>query len=768
MALKASIAELSQELAAYYRTIAFGPFQSGWDVPEGLQQACRSIWETMDRYAADHPDEPPCSLKARLHEEIADRFEPVVFRQSPFFWEMGLRPAQNWGTPTDRSAASWMRQRRHGACRATEAYQRCLYFSQFEPKWQWTLWYAWDVFDIDHHSLGNTELLRTGLKGTLQRIDQRLSQPADADQLEFLHAARRSVLSVLKIAGKFADRARQMLAAENDPKVRASLARIADAATHIPANPPRTFHEGLAMLWFMREVSATLESIGISVIGHPDRQLIGLYRADLAAGRINEAEAADLLARWMVPTDIKFQTDTTPWPETSTCMELGGCDEDGHEVFNELTRLILRTHQDLGLMSPKPNCRVSGASSQEYLDLISRSVLDGHNVFALLNDDVLIPACMRSGKELREARLYVNGGCQETIVEGVEHSAGAYYYFNMARVLDLCLLPVEPRAPELIRPELDRLAPSPVADPFDFEAFYCHFMDALTRMIAFGAEWRAEAGALYPEIQPCPLFSTTLKGCIENARDYTAGGAKYNPACLALIGLATVVDSLLAIRRAVFEERWLTLAQLREALAANWQGHEDLRNRLVALPKFGHANAEADALATRLSEDLVRCVDQLRNERGGPYQASFFVYYAFRDMGQRTRATPDGRRAGEFLSQGCGPSRIRPPTSLTDAIRSLQAIDFTKLPGNSVLDVQLPMARGLQPAALSAVIRTFAQTHGPTLQPTCVRIEDLKDAQVHPERHRDLTVRICGLSARFVALNPDVQNEIMGRALMGM
>lgn len=766
MTVKASIDPLNQELAAYYRTLAWSPMQTGMDVPEGLRKASQAIWDTMDRYAAAHPDDPPCSLKARLHEEIADQFQPVLFRHTPFFWEMGLRPAQNWGTPTHRSAASWMRQRRHGRCQATEAFQRCLYFSQFEPKRQWTLWYAWDVFDIDHHSLGSTELLRTGMNGTLRRIDERLTRPASADQLGFLRAARRSVLALLKIAGKFAERARQMLDAETDPQARAFLSSIADAATRIPAEPPRTFYEGLAMLWFMREATATLESIGISVLGHPDRQLIDLYRADLAAGRLDEAQAADLLARWMVPTDIKFQTDNNSWPETSTCMELGGCDENGCEVFNELTRLILRTHQDLGLMSPKPNCRISSSSPSEYLDLISRSILDGHNVFALLNDDVLIPACVRSGKSLREARLYVNGGCQETIVEGVEHSAGAYYYFNMARVLDLCLLPVEPRAPELIRSDLDRRAPTPVTHAADFEAFYGHFRDALTRMIAAGAEWRAEAGALYRDIQPCPLFSTTLNGCIENARDYTAGGAKYNPACLALVGLATVVDSLLSIRRAVFDEHWLTLDQLRAALAADWRGHEALRSRLAALPKFGHADTEADAIATRLSDDLARCVATLRNERGGPYQASFFVYYAFRDMGQRTRATADGRYAGEVLSQGCSPSRVRPPDTLTAAIRSLQAIDFTLFPGNSVLDVQLPITREMQPSALSAVIRTFAQLGGPTLQPTCIRIEELKDAQAHPERHGDLTVRICGLSARFVALTPDVQNEIIGRALM--
>jgi formate C-acetyltransferase len=537
---------------------------------------------------------------------------------------------------------------------------------------------------------------------------------------------------------------------------------IAQTAERVPANPPQTFYEGLAALWFLREVAATLEGVGISVIGHPDRQLIGLYRADRAAGRLTEAEAHDLLARWMLPTDVRFRVREEAWPETSTCMELGGCDERGAQVYNELTRLILDVHREQGLLNPKPNCRYSATSEAEYLERISEQVLNGHNVYALQNDDVLIPALVRHGKRERDARLYVNGGCQETICEGTEHSAGAYYYFNLPRVLDLCLL----GNPQEVDVGGSKVAPIPpvLEEVTEWEAFYGRFLDVLGEAISAGAQWRRKGAARWDEVNPCPFYSSTLEGCIQNARDYAAGGARYNPSGIAPVGFATLVDSLYAIQVGVYREGWVTLHDLRRALRADWQNWERVHARVRALPKFGHGHPEVDALAARLSADLAASVRVLENERGGRFQPSLFVYYVFVRMGRDVRATPDGRRSGEVLSQGAGPGRVNPPTSLTDVLQSVSRVDYVDHPGNAVVDLQLPAGGRIAPQTLGAVIRTFAQMGGATIQFNCVSVDELRDAQAHPERHRDLQVRICGLSAYFVALERAVQDEMIERA----
>lgn len=725
------------------------------------------IWAAMDDFARQHPDTPAVLLKARLHTEIAGQFEPVIFPHSPFFFEMGVRFAENWGCASPANAGAWLWVRRNPLCYETPQWRSAVACSNYNPDSLIKLWAVNGVFDFDHHCLGYTKLLQVGVNGLMDEVRRRRARGGSPVQLAFLDAALRSGSAVLRVASRFAEKAEQMLATNPalDAPARRFLQMMAETARRIPAEPPQTFYEGLAFILFMREVTGSLEGIGISVLGHIDRLLIDLYRRDAREGRLTEAEARDLLARWMLHTDVKFHIEDNAWPETSTCIELGGCDADGRPVANELTRLIVETHRDHGLLNPKLNCRYSAGSSPDYLQLLCRTIARGHNNFAFLNDDTLIPALIRTGKTEREARLYVNGGCQETMAEGVEHSAGAYYYFNLARLLDLCLqsIPMEKvRSPDHMA---DRAVPPLIDQAVDFEEWYRRFLEAIRQVVTQGAEWLREPGIRWPEVHPCPFYSTSLEGCIESATDYTAGGAKYNPAGVALVGFGTVVDSMHAIRRAVFEDRWCTLAALREALAHDWEGCSELRARLVALPKFGHGNREVDELAHRLARDFASLTTGLRNERGGPFQASMFVYYAFVNLGHSVRATPDGRRNGEMLSQGTSPGRVRPAEDLTSVFHGLARVDYRDYPGNAVLDLQLPLGGNGNGAShnLEAMLRTFAQMGGPTLQFNCVSVEKLKEAQRCPEKHSDLIVRISGLSARFVALTKDVQDEIITR-----
>lgn len=750
------LVELREEMAQYYapRRVA--------RLAENAEHMARRarVFAELDAYAEAHPDLPAVLLKARCHEVLAENFAPAVFRHSPFFFEMGLRPAECWGTPRPNSLHTWLIDRRRHLCHSLPQFANLRSFAGNggEPR----IWNVNDVFDFDHHCPGYTRILRDGFAGILAEIAAARPK-ADPEGLVFLEAAERGILALLRCAERFAEEAERLLADETDPDARCQLERLAQAARRVPLLPPRTFHEGLASLLFVREGIASLEGIGVSVIGHLDRLLGDLYEQDLAAGRLTRAEAGDLLVRWMLHTDVKFHVEDNAWPETSTCIELGGCDAAGEPLFTDLTRLTIETHHRNGLVNPKLNCRVSSRSPQAYLDLLSETILAGHNHIAILNDDVLIPANVRMGKSEADARLYVNGGCQETMVEGCEHSAGAYYYFNLARVFDLCLR-AAPFTEVNYRPEAVAAYPRPVV-AHTFADFYAGFIRELRRVMHAGAQWLREAGEHWPDVLPCPLFSTTLTGCIAQGRDYTAGGAKYNPAGIALVGLGTVVDSLVAVRRALYAEQWLDLGDLRRVLAANWDGHEALRHRFLQLPKFGHGEEEADQMASAFSRDLTTMIGEMTNERGGYYQPSFFVYYAFVHMGALTRATPDGRHDGELLSQGVAPGRLRPARSLTEAIRGLERIDFRDYPGNAVLDAQLP-AGTMPAAALAAVIGTFVRNGGPTLQPNCVSVAEMRDAKLHPERHPDLTVRISGLSARFVALAPSVQDEIIARTVM--
>jgi formate C-acetyltransferase len=750
---------LRQELTAYYGTLRRAR-------PEPPEVAARqaTIRQAMDAYLAAHPEEPAVALKARLHEAIAETFEPVLFRHSPFFWEMGLRPAENWGAPggeLERMAGAWLMRR--GIARQRQ-----------EPTWariealgmgpeRLGLWSGPAYgFDADHHALGSTRLLALGVDGLLAEIAARRERPPSAEQAATLDAMERSLRALLRIAERFAAQAEALLADETDPAARRNLERIAATARRIPARPPETFYEGLAMLWFVREAAATLEAIGLSSLGHVDRQLIALHEADLAAGRLAEAEARDLIARWMLPTDVKFHVHDNAWPETSTCINLGGTDAAGRPVWNALTRLFLEVHREQGLFNPKLNCRYTANAPEAYLARISRDILEGHNHHALLNDAVIVRSLERSGRSRADALRYVNGGCQEPIIEGSEHSAGAYYYVNMPRVLDLCLLPTEAPPPGAKTADL----PRPLPEGADWEAAYQHIVGELIRLVSLGAQWRAEIGHMWRDSNPCPLYSATVEGCIASGQDYTVGGARYNPANVCLVGLGTLADALLALKAALYDEGWLSLPTLRRALSEDWRGHEAVRARLMRSPRYGHGDAAADALTARLSHDLAVAIAQMPNERGGRFHASFFVYYQFAHFGRLVRATPDGRRAGEPLSMGIAPTQATAPDSPTDVLRTLSRLDLTEHPGNCVLDLELPLGGGLEAGDLTALMRAHARLGGATLQLNCVSPEELREAQAHPEAHRNLVVRICGLSAYFVTLDRAVQDEIIARHAM--
>lgn len=751
---------LRSEMTQYYARMR----ESALERDEAYQRGKNDLWQALDGYETANPDMPACLLKAKLHEEIAGRFEPVLFLGSPFFFEMGVRFGENWGTPHPLNAASWLIQKRNQRHFETEAWQNIRNFACGNAGTSWNVWHIWNVFDVDHHSLGYTKLLRVGVDGLINDIRQRREAGGDTEQLAFLEAAERSCRALLRCAARFSEKARFMLRTEKDSRARRNLQMIASAADRVPAKPPRNFHEGLAALLFLREATASLESVGISVLGHPDRLLGGLLDRDLAEGVLTMSEAGEMIGRWMLHTDIKHHVEDNPWPETSTCVELGGCDEDGVPVFNEVTRLFIGAHRAYSLINPKLNCRYGSKFPDAYVRLLAGHAAGGHNAFAFLNDDVLIPACVRAGKTEREARLYVNGGCQETIVEGVEHSAGAYYYFNMARILDLYLQPGETARVGVA----GNVIPEPAAEAAGFDAFYTAFVSALANAIGQGAAWLRIGGQGWSGTHPCPLLSAGLEGCVASARDYTDGGAKYNPAALALVGFGTVVDSLYAIRQAVYEQRFVTLAELCMALSKDWKGHEPLRARMVALPKYGHGDAGCDALARRFAADITAFSEPLKNERGGPFQPSFFVYYFFFSMGRDTRATPDGRRNCEMLSQGVSPGRVRPAQNITDIMWAVGGVDLRNFPGNAVLDVQLPLSPGGGDGfadRLAAVMRTFAEIGGATLQTNAVKIETLKDAKAHPEQHQDIVVRISGLSAKFVCLDGGVQDEIISRSM---
>ncbi len=732
--------ELDRELRAYYSGHTYKIMQE----TDFLQP----LFDKLDRYAAANPGLSPMLLKAAQYEIIAGEFTPVLFRHSPFFAEMGMKAAEYDGVPR-LAAGGWLFLRNAGKYREAGPED----FEHYHAAGRQGIHLTYGPYaDYDHHCFPFANVIEHGLEYFYRQAETQ--KPANREEAEFLEAAGRGLLAVKKIAEKFAEAADHM-----DSKY---SGLIAGTAREVPWRKPETFYEGLQALWFLHEVCASIEGIGMSVIGHVDRLLEELYRRDIESGRLNRDEAYDLICRFLLHTDSKLDplspvNESYNRKEQGDTLILGGCDAEGREVFNDITRMILEAHRELNLIYPKIHCRISAKSSTEYLNAANRDFLSGRNVISFLSDDVLIPAQVATGKSLADARGYVAGGCWETITESCEHSAGANCYFNLARVMDLSIhdsRTVEAETGERFG-KIDNAA--------DFEQVYRIVMDNTICALRNMCGIIGRNGRCLPQVNPAPFFSACLKDCLINRRDYTAGGGRYNPHGVPLAGLAVFVDSLLTIRRLCFEERFCTLPELLTAVRVDWQGYEILRTKALQGTFWGDGEPESGQLAARIVEELRLALDGLTNERGGPFQLGIYNYRDILDWAVITRATPDGRRAGDFLTQGLTPSRLRKSGEVTNVINSCAALGNEQCPANSVLTISLAR-RGVTENILAGLERAFARAGG-MLQLNCINPDELREARVHPEKHQDLIVRLYGYSARFVTLTPEMQEEFVSRSV---
>lgn len=715
----------------------------------------------MDRVSAEHPEWGPCRRKAIIYETAAELCPVKVFRHFPFFYELDTGLGRyRWGSHSSRcdGVGAWM----YRQPRQRELEQRA---GEQKSDWDMGLCHGPPVFDFDHHCPGYDNVLQKGAAGIMDQAQKRLARgDLDEQQRDFLRATIIGNRALIRIAERFAERAEAMAQAEEETHVRRRLVRMAETARRVPAGPAETFYEALCTIMFMRHVLGGIEGLGESIYGQLDRMLQPYLEADLAAGNLTMEEAEDLIRFFLAMTDVKCNIKEEP-RETSTTVMIGGCDRDGTPVFNDITRMVIDAYRELGLVNPKLNARISTDHPDEYFDRLASLQSAGRNVLAVFNDDVVIEANVRMGKAPEDARLYVGGGCQENVLQNTEINSRASIYLNIAQVLLMGFFPEDWKS--YTRPA--GITPHRYAGAETYEEFRDRFLYNLEAVANHEISLRNATEKEGWWYNPCPAHSSTLDDCIENTTDMLDGGTRYAGASVSLIGAGTVVDSLRAVRQLVFEDRQVDIEEMSELLRSNFEGAEDLRLQAVnRVPKYGSDDPQVAQFAADVLADLARVTSGRPNTRGGRYEASMFVYRAFRMHGSKTGATPDGRRAGEPLSPGMSPSPegMRRSGGLTAVLGALEPIDLADYPVVAVLDVKLPWADGgLAPEVIAAVIRRFLQVGGSVLQFNVVDPDVLKEAREHPERHGDLVVRVSGYSARFTTLPEQIQDEIMQREL---
>ncbi|GMV35792.1 MAG: hypothetical protein AMXMBFR61_03000 [Fimbriimonadales bacterium] len=625
------------------------------------------------------------------------------------------------------------------------------------------------------HTVADDKIYHYGLRDFQQRIAARIEQldfltdPEAFAKLEQLRAMSVCCEALIRFAERHAEEAERQAAQEADVTRKAELLRIAEVCRHVPANAPRNFHEALQMYWFVHlGVITELNTWDSFSPGRLDQHLLPFYQRGLEDGSLTEEAAKELLqCLW-----VKFNNQPAPPKVGVTAAESGtytdfanishgGLRPDGSDGVNDVTFLMLDVVDEMRLLQPSTNIQLSKRNPERLLRRALKIVRKGWGQPSLFNADAVVEELLRQGKSLEDARCGGTSGCVETGAFGKE----AYIltgYFNLPKVLEIALNNgVDPRTGKRIG--LETGAPATFQS---FEQLMGAFVAQMRHFVDVKLRGSNVIERLYAQRMPAPFLSVIIDDCIENAKDYNAGGARYNTSYLQGVGIGTITDSLAAIRHHVFERRSVGISELLAALACGFEGHEPLRQMLVnKSPKYGNDDDCADDLMVAVFNAYYDAVNGRPNTRGGCYRINMLPTTCHVYFGSVTGATPDGRRAGEPLSEGISPVQGADRHGPTAVIKSAAKMDHLRT-GGTLLNMKftpkvLEGDDGIE--RLGHLVRTYFRLDGHHMQFNVVTADTLRDAKRHPEKHRDLIVRVAGYSDYFCDLSESLQDEIIAR-----
>ena len=617
--------------------------------------------------------------------------------------------------------------------------------------------YTWDMVLPDYE-----KILKVGLKGIIEEAQNKLKEiTSDPDihakeyveQKRFLEAAIMSLEATISFSKRYAALAREKAAVATDPEDKKRLETLAEICDWVPENPARTFHEAMQCFFLIHLITGfiALPSVGCGV--RLDKVMYPYYEKDIETERLTKEEALNLVeSLWIKFEEMGFihppklfgsAGGGLAWQNVT----LGGVDEQGNDITNDLSYLILDATKELHSVQPPLCFRYHDRTPR---DLVLRAIdtqRTGVAQPAFFNDKMMIPYLLEKGIPLEDARDYTNDGCSEILVQG---KTNPWAYEARVKLLT-CLERVTERLEECEA----------------FEEVMAALKEEVSLAVTMATSTTNLIQAATPLISPNPLISATVGDCIEKALDLTEGGAVYNTSAVCASGVADTADGLAALKKLVYEEGAVGRSELLEALRDDFEGRERLRLMLLnRAPKFGNDDEYVDSIAAELVEHLAVEVSRHRNPRGGRYILGLFSYGMYIGHGIVTGATPDGRKAGAFISPNFSPSPGRDRKGPFAALKSTTRVDQMLTPNGTSLDLTLhPSAvRGPQGVEkLMAFLRAFVELGGMQVQFNIADAAVLREAQAEPEKHRNLTVRLWGFPAYFVRLPKEFQNHIIAR-----
>ncbi len=617
-------------------------------------------------------------------------------------------------------------------------------------------------------------VLTRGLRGVKKQVDEELAKlnlanMEDFSKFQFLNATKIALEAAADFARRYADLARSMAKREKDTQRRAELQRMADTCDWVPDNPARSFYEALQSIWFTYIV-LMVEGWGPGInFGRADQYLYSFYKKDLEEGKITREEARELIALLYVKmnglvtvVDSEVVKTLAGFPILVN-VTLGGLTKDGRDAVNELSYLFLEAEEEVGLIAEDLVIRVHKNTPDAFLMKACEVARLLRGKLKFVSDETTIQQLLTDGKPVELARNYIISGCNTPTVPGYSHDI-AGQMFNLPLMLELAL------NNGVSRVTGEQVGPK-TGDPKKFKSYeevWDAYKKQVETLLPILVLFRNTDRQLFAEFCPTPFQLALFHGCIEKGVDITSGGTSpYMTHYLSLTGAPNVGDSLAAIRKVVFENKRITMGRLIDALDKNFEDEEEMLHLLSNAPKFGNDDDYVDSIVNDVLVHGSQEAAKYRGISGSKTNVAVIAVTANVPMGYIVGALPDGRKAGEPLSEGgISPYQGRNVNGPTATMRSVAKLDHLKLTGGSVLNMRFNpdvLKDESKMRRFASLIRTFGETGGALVQFNIVDADTLRDAQRHPEKYRDLLVRVATYSSYFVELSPELQNDIIDR-----
>lgn len=640
--------------------------------------------------------------------------------------------------------------------------------------------YTGMVFSIGHHEDGGfghvvidyERILKRGFKGmkedildNLNRLD--LAEPDAFGHKLFYDSCLIICDAIIHFAHRYGALAKEMRKHETSVQRKNELLTIALNCERIPEHPAETFWEACQTLWFIQLILQINDNGTSYTPGRFDQFMFPYYQRDLEKGMSKVELQETLEALWVKftePVKLFCEADSiiNVGQPTGQNIQVGGLDRQGVDATNDLSYRCLEAHIHLQLMQPNFTVRLHENTPEEFLMQTIEAIKPGGGMPQLTTDETFIKALRNIGVSLEDARDYVPVGCMETMPKNAWGRANGGF-FNLTKVLELAL------NNGVCRITGEQIGVK-TGDPKTFTSIE-DVKQAYQKQMEYSIRHNVILNNLidmvHEELCPVPLVSMFVDDCVKKGIDVTSGGAKYNWTAVLGIGVANSGDALTAIQKAVFEEKWISMERLINALDNDFADQEVLRQYLLnKVPKYGNDIREADEMVGFTTDVFFDALSQHQTYRGGPFVGSFISISAYVPFGKATGATPDGRKSGTMLADSISPSNGADQNGPTAAMKSATAINHVRCANGLIFNLRfspgsLSTKEGMHKFA--SLIRGYVKLGGAQVQFNVVSGETLKKAKKNPQKYRGLVVRVAGYSAFFHELAEDIQDSIITR-----